>query len=96
MKAVKSLLDKKQERSRDCCKALFTLHCIKKGITGLYPILDQEIIDSFYKEDKKPKQYEVYQKYHPGIDKKSAEAQAATNLHKFLNDVETCLKDKNQ
>jgi len=94
LKVVKSLLDKKQDRSRDCYKALFTLYCVKKEITGLYPILDQEIIDSFYKESKKPKQYEIYLKYHPEVDKKSAGVQAATNLHKFLDDLENCLKNQ--
>jgi len=93
--AVKSLLDKKQDRSRPCYRALFTLYCVKKGITVLDPILDQEIIDSFYKkEGKKPTQYEIYQKYHAGIDKKGAEAQAAANLHKFLDELKTCLKNQ--
>ena len=93
-KAVKSLLDKKQERSRDCYRALFTLHCIKNEIKGLYPILDQEIIDTFHKYGKKPKQYEIYLKYHPGIDKNSAEALSSKNISEFLKDIETCLKEK--
>jgi len=93
---IKSLLNKKQERSRDCYKALFTLYCIKNDLRGLYPILDQEIIDSSHKDDKKPNQYEIYQKYHPKAGKKSAEAMASTNLREFLNDIETYLKEKNQ
>ena len=96
LEAVKYLLDKKQERARDCCKALFTLYCIKNDLRELYPILDQEILDSFYKDGKKPKQYEIYLEYNPKADKKSAEVQAATNLRKFLNDIETYLKAKNQ
>jgi hypothetical protein len=88
---VKSLLNKKQKRSRDCYKALFTLYCIKNDLRGLYPILDQEIIDSSHKDDKKLKQYEIYLKYHPETDKKGAEAMASTNLHEFLNDIVTCL-----
>jgi len=60
----------------------------------LYPILDQKIIDSFHKDGKKPKQYEIYMKYHEGIDKKSAEPQAATNLRDFINDIKTFLKEK--
>jgi hypothetical protein len=96
LEAVKSLLGKKQERARDCYRALFTLYCIKNELKGLYPILDQEIIDSFHKHDKKPKQYEIYLKYHPGIDKNSAEAMASTNLREFLSDIEIYLKEKNQ
>jgi hypothetical protein len=90
--AVKSVLEKKQERCRDCCKALFTLHCIKNDLRGLYPVLDQEIIDAFYKDGKKPKQYEIYLKYYPETDKKSAEVEASKNLKKFLSDIETHLK----
>jgi hypothetical protein len=96
LKAVKYLLDKKHEKVRPCIKALFTLYCIKNNLRELYPVLDQEIIDSFHKHDKKPKQYEIYQKYHPGTDKENAGVMAATNLHEFLNAVETYLKAKNQ
>jgi len=94
--AVTSVLAKKQERARPCIKALFTLYCIKKGINELYPILDQEIIDSCHKHDKKQKQYEIYLKYHPETDKKVAEVIASTNLREFLNDVDTYLKNKDQ
>jgi hypothetical protein len=95
LEAVTSVLAKKQEKTRPCIKALFTLYCIKHDLKGLYPILDQEIIDSFHKHDKKPKQYEIYLKYHPETDKESAEAMASTNLREFLNDLETYLKKKN-
>ncbi|GBU27286.1 hypothetical protein R84B8_00815 [Treponema sp. R8-4-B8] len=91
---VKYVLDKKQKRARDCCKALFTLYCVKNDLKELYPILDQKILDSFHKNRKKPKQYEIYLKYHPKVTKKSAEAQASTNLHIFLNDIRTCLKER--
>jgi len=94
--AVRSLLDKKQERSRDCYMALFTLYCIKNDLRELYPILDQEIIGSSHKKGKKPKQHEIYRKYHPGIDKESAESMASTNLQKFLNDIKIYLKEKNK
>ena len=92
--AVTSVLRKKQERARPCYKALFTLHCIKNNLNDLFSILDQEILDSFNKEGKKPKQYEIYQKYHPGIEQNSAEAEASTNLRQFLNDIKTYLKEK--
>ena len=96
LEAVKSLLERKQERARDCYKALFTLYCIKNDLRYLYPILDQEIIDFSHKEEKKPKQYEIYMKYHPEVEQKSAEALASANLREFLKDIETYLKNKNQ
>ncbi|WP_461246803.1 hypothetical protein [Treponema sp. R6D11] len=96
LEAVTSVFTKKQKRARDCYKALFTLYCIKNDLKGLYPILDQEIIDTFHKHGKKPKQYEIYLKYHPEADKNSAEVMASTNLREFLNDIETHLKEKNR
>ena len=94
LEAVKSVLDKKQDRSRDCFRALYTLYCIKKGLRELYPILDQEILDLYHKEGKKPKQYEIYLKYHPETDKNSAQAEASKNLREFRNEIKTYPKRK--
>ena len=98
LKAVKLLLDKKQERARDCYRAFFTLYCIEnyKDFEKLYSVLDNEILETWRKNGKNPKQYEIYQKYHPNAQKSSAEAMASKNLSEFLNDIETCLKNKNQ
>jgi len=95
-KATKYSLAKKQERSRDCYRSLFTLYCIEnyKDFEKLYPVLDSQILETWLKGDKNPKQYEVYQKYHPKAQKSSAEAMASKNLSEFLNDIETCLKEK--
>jgi len=94
--AVKTALEKKQDRSRDCYRALFTLHCIEnKHTEGLFSILDQDIITSFQKDDKKPMQYEIWQKYHPNALKSSSEVQASKNLNDFLRDLEKYLKEKN-
>lgn len=93
-KAIMSVLAKKQERARDCYKALFTLHCIKNDLRGLYPVLDQEIIDAFHKNDKKPKQYEIYLKYHPEDNKNSAETSASNLLREFKNDLNAFLAEK--
>jgi len=94
--AVNSVLEKKQERARDCYRALFTLYCLKNDLRELYSFLDNEIIDAFHKAKKKPKQYEIYMKYHPEVDKKSAEAQASINLKEFLRDIEIYLKKENK
>jgi len=94
--AVTSLLDKKQERSRDCYKALFTLHCIEnyKDFETLYPVLDSVILETWQKDGKNPKQYEIYQKYHPNAQKASADAMASKNLSEFLGDIEKYLNEK--
>jgi len=91
-------LDKKQERSRDCYRALFTLHCIEnyKDFEKLYSILDGKIMELWQKDIKMPKKYEVYQTYHPNAQKSSAEAMASINLREFINNIEICLKEKNK
>lgn len=93
-KAIKSALDKKQKRSRECYKALFTLHCVEnvKNYEGLYPVLDKNILASCQKDGKRPKQYEIYQKYHPTVQKNSADAMASKNLKDFISSIETLLK----
>jgi hypothetical protein len=93
--AVKSLLDKKQKRSRDCYRALFTLYCIEncKNFEELYSVLDKNVLETC-KDGKSPNQYEIYLKYHPKAQKPSAEAMASANLKEFLNDIETYLKEK--
>jgi len=98
IEAVKSVLDKKQERSRDCYRALFTLHCIEniKDFEEFAPVLDKNILEVCQKDSENPSQYEIYQKYHPNTQKSSAEAIASKNLREFLNDIETCLKEKNK
>jgi len=96
LEAVKFLLDKKQERSRDCYRALFTLYCIEnyKNFEKLYPVLDKSILEAWQKVGKNPNQYEIYQMYHPNAKKSSADAMASTNLREFLSNIETYLKEK--
>jgi hypothetical protein len=98
LEAVRSLLNKKQERSRDCYRALFTLYCIEnyKDFEKLYPVLDSQIFENWQKNGENLNQYEIYQKYHPNAQKSSADAMASKNLGEFLNDIETYLKEKNQ
>jgi hypothetical protein len=96
-KIVNFLLEQKQERSRDCYRALFTLYCIEnyKDFEKLYPVLNSKMMEIWQKDKKKPSQYEIYQIYHPNAQKNSADAMASKNLHEFLIDIETFLK-KNQ
>ena len=94
--AVKTALERKQDRSRDCYRALFTLHCIEnKHTEGLFSILDQDIINDFQINNRKPTQYEIWQKYHLTASKSSSEVQASKNLNDFLRDLEKHLKGKN-
>ena len=94
-KAIMAVLSKRQKRAIACNKALFTLHCIKKHFLGLYPVLDQDVIDSFHREEKKLTQYEIYQKYHPKADRNSADALASKLLREFNNDLNAYLAEKN-
>jgi hypothetical protein len=92
-KAIKTVLEKKQERARDCYRSLLTLRCIDNF--ALYSVLDQEIIETYQKNKVKPKQYEIYQKYHPTTKKDCAEASASKMLKDFFKDLKTYLKEKN-
>ena len=91
--AIKTVLSQKQERSRDCYKALLTLHCVDN--IDLYPVLDSQIIEACRQNGEKPRQYEIYQKFHSEASKGSSEAMASKNLKEILSDIEKYLKDKN-
>jgi hypothetical protein len=93
LKAINAVLGKKQKRSRPCLKALLTLHCIDN--IELYPVLDDQIIEACKYNKEKPRQYEIYQKYHPKTSKGSSEAMASKNLKEILSDIEAYLKEKN-
>ena len=93
LEAIKTVLSGKQERSRDCYRALLTLHCIDN--VDLYPVLDSKIIEACRQRTEMPKQYEIYRKYHPGASKAGSEAMASKNLKELLSDLETYLKEKN-
>ena len=91
--AIKTVLENKQSRSRDCYRALLTLHCIDN--VDLFPVLDSQIIETCQQINSKPKQYEIYQKYHPEASKSGSEAMASKNLKELLSDLEVYLKEKN-
>jgi hypothetical protein len=93
LEAIKTVIGKKQERSRACYKALLTLHCIDN--IDLYPVLDSQIIEACQQNIEKPKQYEIYQKHHPEASKGGSEAMASKNLKELLSDLEKYLKEKN-
>jgi len=93
LEAIKTVLSGKQERSRDCYRALLTLCCIDN--VALYPVLDSQIIEACRQRAEKPKQYEIYQMYHPNASKSGSEAMASKNLKELLSDLETYLKEKN-
>jgi hypothetical protein len=90
--AIQAVLGKKQKRARDCYKALLTLRFI--DFVDLYPVLDSQIIEDYRQKTEKPKQYEIYQKFHPEATKVSSEAMACKNLKELLCDIKTYLKDK--
>jgi len=83
--AVEAVLGRKQERSRDCYRALFTLYC--NGLEELSPVLDNEILNAFQENRQLPKQYEIYMKYHPTAQKNAAEAMASKNIKEFIKEL---------
>jgi len=94
---VKSVLLEKQDRTRECYRALFTVYCIDNSIDfeELAPLLNAEILEKYQKDGKKPEQFEVYKMYHPGITKESAGVRASEMLKTLLNDIKNALKEKN-
>jgi len=97
LKAVNFLLGKKQERSRECYRALFTLYCMEniRNLEDLMPVLDKNVLESSKNSSKSRAQYEIYKKYHPNAQKASAEAMASKNLIAFINDIRMYLKETN-
>ena len=92
-KAIKTVLDKKQDRSRDCLRALLTLKLIDN--VDLYPVLDKKIIERCRQDTEIPNQYKIYQEYHPEVSKGGAEAQASKNLKDLLSAIAAYLKENN-
>jgi len=79
---------------RDCCRALFTLECLKKikDYEELIPVLDGGIIEAQKRED--ITQVKVFKKYYPKItDDKSASSMASLMLRKYRNELMLCLKN---
>jgi len=89
--AVKSALNNTQDRTRECYRALFTVHCIDNAIDfdGLFPLLNSEIVEIYKKNGKKPKLLEVYLKYHPDVKRESAGARASKMLKELLDKLNT-------
>jgi hypothetical protein len=96
--ALEQVLLKVQERSRECYRSLFTAYCIDNLVAFefLTPLLDSETYESYRKDGKKPKQYEIYMKYHPEAEKKSAEVRASTMTKDFLDKLKAAMLEKNQ
>ena len=93
IEAIKTVLSGKQERSRDCYRALLTLHWI--DYVDLYHALDSRVVEACRQRAEKPKPYEIYQIYHPKASKRSSEVMASNNLKELLSDLKVYLKEKN-
>ena len=75
-KAIKTVFGKKQQRARDCYKAIFTVYCMDnlKDVDSLYPVLDNTILETCQKIRKTPTYSEIYQQFHPESPKNCAES----------------------
>jgi len=92
--ALEQLFQDTQERTRECYRSLFTAYCIGKSINveALIPLLDNEILEAYRKNGKKPKQHQIYLKYHPEIKKDSASVRASDMTKDFLRKLRSILK----
>jgi hypothetical protein len=92
------VLQKVQERSRECYRSLFTAYCIDKLVDFevLSPLLDTKILETHQRGGEKPKQHEIYMKYHPETKKTSAEARASQMSKDFIEKLNDALLEKNQ
>jgi len=96
---LENFLNKKQERTRDLYRALFTGICINNGIKyfqKIWPILDNEILEDYWKDPTVvPKDYEIYQKKRPGRkNKNSAGEGASTNLKILTEELQKAIIEK--
>jgi hypothetical protein len=102
---VESLLKKKQKRTRDRYRALFTAYCLNltkdydevKYFGDLIKVLNKEILETYKTEGKKPTESEIYKKYHSKSftgTKKSAESMASTMFNKFFDEFSAIFKKK--
>jgi hypothetical protein len=88
---LESFLDKKQERTRDVYRALFTGMCINEGIhyfRKIWPILDSEILEDYWKDPTViPNDYDIYLKKRPLLTQGSAESRASDKLGKLKEEL---------
>jgi hypothetical protein len=91
---IKQAFINKQERTAECDKALWTLHYIKylTDFDDKFPLIDSEILMMAKRNEKLPTQAEIWQKYHPKVTKKSAEALSSTRSAKIVEEFESLLK----
>jgi hypothetical protein len=92
--AIESVFMHKQQRARDCLRALYTVKYIDSlaDFNGDFPFIDAVIVETYKKEGKLPNQYEIYLKYHPVSAKKSAEVSASRQLGEFEKELQKELR----
>ena len=96
------LENKRQKRTWDCNRALFTVYCIFKKasldyLDKLAPALDKELLEAYRESKIRPTQYDIYIIYHPGRknkSEKSVRSNARNDLAKFLKDLRIYLNEK--
>ena len=96
--AVKYVLEQKQDRSRNCYKAIFTLFCVEniRDYSGLSEVLDEKIVEYLTHNTEKLNQYEIYLSFHPdNTTKASAQVRSSDMLKNFKKDLETYLRENN-
>jgi len=95
--AVKKILYKNQDRTREEKRALFTGFCIDNNILfdELIPVLNADLLDAFHISEKKYAQYEISLMYKPNITKESAYTRACDMLGDFKAKLVSFLEKNN-
>jgi hypothetical protein len=95
--AIESALMNINTKDRECCRALFTLDCLKKirDFEELVPVLDGGIIEA-QKREEGITQVNIFKNYHPDItDDESASSMASRMLRNFRTELKKHLKNNN-
>ena len=95
MNVMENFLNKAQDRTKDCDKAICTLFCIKeiKNYQKIRPILDEDILKR-WESGEQLTQADIFSDYHPDVNKKTAESGASERLAKFKKSFEKTIQEK--
>ena len=85
----------RREKQSDNVNDINDINNSSKDFEDISSVLDKEIIKMFQETLEKPKQYEIYMKYHPNITENSAKVSSSTNLINFLHDLKEYLLTNN-
>jgi len=95
MNVMEDFLNKAQDRTKDCDRAICTLYCVKKirNYQKIRSILDGVILKK-WENGEQLTQADIFLEYHRDVDKKTAESGASERLAKFKKSLEKAIQEK--